>query len=172
MTPKKSSGNEPEILEMPAQKMAAIYAKGKPGEVFPRVLPVLYNSVLFFNFDRKKSGGGSFEIGGLRARYPDAHIAPMEEWTNVIGIPVPENTTSLPQKVGGAEVKIEKWEYGTVAQILHHGSYENEGNAVERLHRFIIDNGYEIIGVHEEEYLSSPDARVPKTIIRYRVKKK
>ena len=172
MTPGKPSENEPEILEMPAQRMAAIYARGKPGEVFPQVLPVLYSSVSFLKFDRKKSGGGSFEIGGLRARYPDAHLVPMEEWTNVIGMPVPEDTTFLPQKVGGAEVKIERWEYGTVAQIVHQGSYENEANAVERLHRFIIDSGYEIIGVHEEEYLTSPDAKSPRVIIRYRVRKK
>ncbi len=173
MTRGKPSENEPEILEMPAQKMAAIYARGKPGEVFPRVLPVLYSSVSFLKFDRKKSGGSdAFKIGGLRARYPDAHFTPVEEWTNVIGMPVPEDTTFLPQKVGGAEVKIERWEYGTVAQILHHGSYDNEGNAVERLLRFIIDNGYEIIGVHEEEYVTSPDAKSPRVIIRYRVRKK
>ncbi len=172
MTPGKSSGNEPEILEMPAQKMAAVYARGAPGEVFAQVLPVLYGSVSFLNFDRKKSGGPAFKIGGLRTRYPDAHLTPMEEWTNVIGLPVPEDTVYLPQKVGGAEIKIETWEYGTVAQIIHHGSYEQESRSVERLHRFIIDSGYKIVGVHEEEYLTSPDAKVPKTIIRYRVKKK
>jgi len=172
MTPGKMSVNEPEIIEMPAQKMAAVYARGTPGQVFPQVLPILYNSVSLLKFERKKSGSPAFNIGGLRARYPDAHLAPMEEWTNVIGLPVPEDTTYLPQKVGGAEVKIELWEYGTVAQIHHHGSYEGEGNSVDRLLRFIIDNGYEIVGVHEEEYLTSPDAETPRTIIRYRVRKK
>jgi len=43
---------------------------------------------------------------------------------------------------------------------------------MERLYRFIEESGYEITGVHEEEYVTSPDAKVPKTIIRYRVKKK
>ena len=100
------------------------------------------------------------------------HLTPMEEWTNVIGLPVPEDTVYLPQKVGGHEIKIETWEYGTVAQILHHGSYEQEANSVERLHRFITDNGYKIVGVHEEEYLTRPDAKAPRTIIRYRVRKK
>jgi effector-binding domain-containing protein len=172
MTPGKTSGNKPEIVEMPAQKMATVYARGAPVKVFPRVLPVLYNSVTFLNFDRKKSGIPVFKIGGLRARYPDAHLSPMEKWTNVIGLPVPEDTTYLPQEVGGTEVKLETWEYGTVAQIHYHGSYEQEGNSVERLLRFIIDNDYEIVGVHEEEYLNSPDAKAPRTIIRYRVKKK
>jgi len=172
MTPRKSPGSEPEILEMPAQKMAAVYARGLPAQVFPQVLPALYGSVSFLKFERKKSGGSAFKIGGLRSRYPDAHLAPMKEWTNVIGMPVPEDTTSLPQKVGSIEVKIETWEYGTVAQILHHGSYDQEDNSVERLLRFIMDNGYEIVGVHEEEYLTRPDAKSPKTIIRYRVRKK
>lgn len=172
MAPRKSARNEPEILEMPAQKMAAVYARGTPGQVFPQVLPALYGSVYTLKFQLNKNGGPPFRIGGLRARYPDAHLVPVEEWTNVIGLPVPENTTSLPQKSGGIEVKMETWEYGTVAQILHRGAYDQEDSSAERLHRFIIASGYEIIGVHEEEYLTRPDAREPRTIIRYRVRKK
>lgn len=172
MAPRKSTRSEPEILEMPAQKMAAVYARGMPGQVFAQVLPTLYGSVYTLKFQLKKSGGPSFKIGGLRARYPDAHLVPMEEWTNVIGLPVPADTTSLPQKPGGTEIRMETWEYGTIAQILHHGAYDQEVSSVERLHHFIIDSGYEIIGVHEEEYLTRPDAKDPRTIIRYRVRKK
>jgi len=43
---------------------------------------------------------------------------------------------------------------------------------VERLHQFIEENGYQIAGDHEEEYLTTPDAKNPKTIIRYQVRKK
>ena len=32
-------------------------------------------------------------------------------------------------------------------------------------------HGYEIAGPHEEEYQSKPDARVPKTLVRYQVNK-
>ncbi|GAI56256.1 unnamed protein product, partial [marine sediment metagenome] len=45
-------------------------------------------------------------------------LVPIDEWTHIIGLPIPEDTTSLPQKVAGIEAKIETWEYGTVAQIL------------------------------------------------------
>ena len=172
MAARKSSRTEPEILEMPALKMAAVYAKGTPEQVFPQVLPDLYGSVYTLKFDLKKSGLPTFKISGLRARYPDAHLVPASEWTHVIGLPIPEDTTSLPQKIGGAEVKIETWEYGTVAQILHLGKYDHEEASVERLHRFIYNNGYELAGVHEEEYLTRPDSKVPKTVIRYRIKKK
>jgi len=171
MTP-KTSKKEPQILEMSPQKMAVVYGKGTPDKVFSELMPALYGSVYTLKFDLKKKGLPTFKVSGLRARYPDAHLLPMEQWTHIIGLPIPEDTTSLPQKVPGVEVKLETWKYGTVAQILHLGAYDQEGPTVERLHKFIKDNGYEIAGVHEEEYLTTPDAKVPKTIIRYAVKRK
>jgi len=172
MTPRKSSKTEPQILEMPPQKMAVVRGKGTPEKVFPVLMPALYGSVYTLKFDLKKKGLPTFKVSGLRARYPDAHLVPMEEWTHIIGLPVPEDTTSLPQKVAGIEVKLETWEYGTVAQILHLGPYDQEFPTIERLHRFIEDSGYEIAGMHEEEYLSRPNVKVPKTIIRYPVRKR
>jgi len=171
MPPRKSK-TDPQILEMPAQKMAVVRAKGAPDKVFSETMPALYGSVYTLKFDLKKKGLPTFKVSGLRARYPDAHLVPKEEWTHIIGLPIPEDTTSLPQKFPGIEVKTENWEYGTVAQILHLGPYDQEGPTVERLHKFIKENGYEIAGAHEEEYLTTPDAKVPKTIIRYPVKKR
>ncbi len=172
MSPRKSTKLEPKILEMPPQRMAVVTGKGTPDEVFSRLMPALYGSVYTLKFDLKKKGLPTFKVCGLRARYPDAHLVPMAEWTNIIGLPVPEDTSSLPQKVAGVEVKIETWPYGTVAQILHLGAYDQEGPTIERLQKFIEESGYQIAGDHEEEYLTSPDAKVPKTIIRYAVKKK
>ena len=168
----RKSKIDPQILEMPPQKMAVVYGKGVPDEVFSQLMPALYGSAYTLKFDLKKQGLPTFKVSGLRARYPDAHLVPQDEWTIIVGLPIPEDTTSLPQKVPGIEVKIETWEYGTVAQILHLGAYDQEGPTVERLHQFIEENGYEIAGVHEEEYLTSPDAKVIKTIIRYPVKMK
>lgn len=172
MAQRKLSKTEPQILEMPPQKMAVVYAKGAPDKVFPEFMPALYGSVYTLKFDLKKKGLPTFKVSGLRARYPDAHLVPKEEWTHIIGLPIPEDTTSLSQKVPGIEVKIETWEYGTVAQIFHLGPYDQEEPTVERLHRFIEESGYKIAGAHEEEYLTTPDAKVPKTIIRYPVRKK
>jgi hypothetical protein len=55
---------------------------------------------------------------------------------------------------------------------LHIGGYDQETPTVQRLQKFIADNGYEVAGAHEEEYLTKPDAKVVKTIIRYPVKRK
>ena len=172
MAQRKSSKKEPQILEMPPQKMAVVYGKGTPDKVFAELMPALYGSVYTLKFDLKKKGLPTFKVSGLRTRYPDAHLVPKEEWTHIIALPIPEDTTSLPQKIPGIEVKVETWEYGTVAQILHLGAYDEEGPTVDRLHQFIVESGYEIAGAHEEEYLTTPDAKVPKTIIRYVVRKK
>ena len=165
-------GIEPEILEMPSQKMAAVYARGTPEQVFPRVLPDLYSSVYALKIELEKQGLSTFTIGGLRARYPDAHLVPITEWTNVIGLPIPNSTVSMPSKVGGNEIIIETWEYGTVGQILLNSLHDRDINAIERLHRYISDNNYEIIGVHEEEHLTQPQDEKPYLLIRYRIMKK
>ena len=172
MSPRKPSKTDPQLVEMPAQRMAAVRGVGSPDQVFPQLMPALYGSVYTLKFGLKKRGLETFKVLPPRTRYPDAHFVPKNQWTHIIGIPIPEDTAELPQKVAGQEVKIETWEYGMVAQILHLGSYAEEEATIEHLHRFIEESGYEIAGTHEEEYLSRPDAKVPKTIIRYRVRKK
>jgi len=170
-TQKSASQKEPQILEMPSQKIAVVYMKGDPNKVMPQFMPALYGSVYKLKFELKKKGI-EFKVDKLRARWPNAHLVPKDEWIGICGLPIPEDTASVPQKVPDIVVKIEQWDYGTVAQILHIGPYSEEGATVERLHKFIADSGYEIAGVHEEEYLTSPDAKVQKTIIRYPIKKK
>ena len=163
MSPRKLK-TDPIILEMPSQKMAVVQGKGSPDKVFPKIFPALFGSVYTLKFDLK--------ISAPRARYPNAHLYPRGEWLIIAGIPVPDNTTSLPQKEPGTDVKLQTWEYGTVAQILHLGPYDQETKTVERLQQFITANGYEIVGPHEEEYQSKPDAKTIKTLIRYQLRKK
>jgi hypothetical protein len=168
MPPKKY----PRIIDIPPQKMAVVTTVGDPNDVFSRVLPALYGSVYTHKFDLKKQGKETFKVGKLFARWPDAHIKPKNQWTAVLGVPIPDNTTELPQKVPEVQVKIDTWQYGVTAEIMHKGPYSEEGPTVEALHKFIEEQGYEIAGTHEEEYLTMPDAKIPKTIIRYPVKKK
>jgi len=170
MPPK--SKTDPQIIQMPPQKMAVVKGKGPPEKVFAELMPALYGSVFTLKFDLKKKGLPTFKVSGLRARYPNILKEKKNEWTHLIGLPVPDDTVSLPQKVAGVAVKLETWTYGTVGQILHLGTYAGEEANINRLHEFISDNGYEISGPHEEEYLTRPDAKVPKTIIRYEIKKK
>lgn len=152
--------------------MAVVRGKGSPDRVFAELIPALYGSVFTLKFDLKKKGLPTFKVSGLRARYPFILKETKDLWTIHVGLPVPDDTVSLPQKAAGIEVKLETWSYGAVGQILHLGTYAEEEANINRLLEFISDNGYAVSGPHEEEYLTRPDAKVPKTIIRYEIKKK
>lgn len=162
---------EPRLLQTAPQKMAVVTTVGDPNVVGPDVFPALYGAVYTLKFALKKSGV-DYKVPPPRARWPNAHIAPKDQWIGRWGLPVPEETVTLTQKVSGVEVKLEVWEYGTVAEIMHLGSFDTEEPTVERLHRFIEEAGYEIAGPHEEEYLTRPGAKAQKTLIRYAVRKK
>jgi len=156
---------------MPSQTMAVVSTVGDPNAVAGEALGALYGSVYALKFALKKQGR-ELKVTGLRARWPNAHLAPKDQWIGIWGLPIPEGTAELPQRNPAVAVKIEKWDYGAVAQILHIGPYAAEQPTVERLHQFIAASGYEIAGPHEEEYLTRPTAKTPKTIIRYPVRKK
>jgi len=162
---------DPVIIELPARLMATVTSVGDPNVVGGSVMPALYGAVYPLKFALKKQGI-EFKVEALRARWPDAHLLPKDQWTAHWAIPVPEGTTELIQKVPGVTVALQTWQYGTVAQILHLGPYTEEGPTVMRLHQFITDSGYEIAGPHEEEYVTRPDAKAQKTIVRYQVRKK
>lgn len=160
---------KPEIVELPARKVATVTTKGDPNVVAVPAFKALYGSVYTLKFSLKKQGLETFKVEPLRAHWPDAHLLPKDEWTGHWALPVPDDTDQLPQKVPEIEVKLETWEYGRVAQVLHIGPYSEEGPTVELLHKFIEENGYKLSGCHEEEYLTTPKAKVQKTIIRYQI---
>lgn len=153
---------------MKPEKMAVMYTKGDPSKVAEKTLPALFGSVSKLKFELKRKGV-MFKVGKLRARWPDAHLLPKDQWTGIWGLPVPEDTISLPQKI---EVKLETWNYGTVSPILHVGPYSEEEPTVKKLNELISKNNYEIAGAHEDEYITIPKAKVQKTLIRYPIKKK
>jgi effector-binding domain-containing protein len=162
---------EPQLVEMGPQKVATITTKGDPNKMGSRVMPALYGSVYMLKSQRKKAGK-DFKVGASRARWPDSDRVSKAEWTGIWALPVPEDTIEIPQKIPEIPVELQTWEYGTVAQIVHVGSYRTEAKTIDKLRKFIEENGYEIAGVHEEEYLTRPTAKVQKTLIRYPVKKK
>lgn len=166
-----SPEQEPEIFDMPAQKMAVVYTKGDPTFAGAQAVPALHASVSAL-LPQLKEKGIDFELQVVRARWPDMNSLPKNRWTGIWGLPIPEEVDSLPQKTPGTEVRIQLWDYGKVAQILHIGHYTTEGPTVEYLMDFIAESGYQVAGSHEEIYLTPPNAEELRTIILYPIKKK
>jgi hypothetical protein len=169
---KKARAGEPELVDLPDRRVAVVTSKGDPEVVGEYVFPALYGAVYTLKFARKKAGIDNFKVGPLIAHWPDAHLVPRDQWTGIWALPIPNDVTEVPAKIPEPQVRVETWNAGTVAQVLHIGPYSEEGPTVAKLHAFIEEQGFEIAGDHEEEYLTSPDAKVVKTIIRYPVRKK
>lgn len=154
---------EPHTFMLMDRFMATIMATGDPDRLGSEIVPVLYEAV---NELRERR---PFELEPLRARWADGANFTRTERPAMWGLPVPMQFDSIPQPDPQHVVRIEIWEYGNVAEILHEGSRAERGRAIDMLNRYMRDEKLEVIGPYEEEYLSPPDAAVPKTLIRYRV---
>lgn len=163
----------PRLVHKPKQRMAVVTTVGDPNKDMEGAVSALYRAAYQHKFSLKRAGKDDFKVGPLIARWPDAHLEKKSQWTGVWGLPIPSGTRRLLAETSAVEIALETWDYGAkVAEILHLGAYTEEGPTIEVLHAFIHDQGYEIAGVHEEEYLTRPDAKVVKTVIRYPVRKK
>jgi len=164
---------EPQISILPDRKVISVTSIGDPNVVMETYMKALYGAAYWVKMKVYKPKGVKLELGKLVARWPDAHIKPKNEWTGIWGVTVPEFVTEadLVQKDPEIPVTIEVWEGGEYAEVLHLGSYAEEGPTVQALHDFIENSGYGIKGMHEEEYLTKPDSKNQKTIIRYLVDK-
>ena len=178
---------DPRITELPATQVIEVRFSGNPDTVIGQAFGVLMKS--YFGTGGVKKGPG---MSPPAARYEllgdkpfGAAIGPgardklrAETWTGMAAIPVSASVTQIKAVAAdGMESRLGRWEYGTVAEILHVGSYETEWPQIDRLTKFITEQGYEICGPHEEVYLRGPGTPFVKpanyyTIIRYQVRKK
>jgi hypothetical protein len=160
-----------------------------PFEVDSRGLSKVFSALFktYFKIPGVPKGPG---MAAPAARYEnllDINLPPEERakqfahmtWKGSAALPVPASVKTLPQvkDTSGLHARLNTWHYGEVAEILHIGSYETEPGTIKTLTDYIAAQGYEIVGLHEEEYLRGPGMPFSKperyyTIIRYPVKKK
>lgn len=164
----------PQIVKLPKRKMVSVTSVGDPNVVMEPFMKALYGAAYNAKMKIYKPQGIKMPLGKLTAMWPDAHIKPKDKWTGIWGIEVPEyvQKSDLIQKDPKINVSLDVWPAGEYAQILHLGTYDQEGPTVEALHKFIEESGYKITGDHEEEYLTMPGVKNQKTVIRYLVTKK
>ncbi len=162
---------QPRITTMSDQKMLVVTAKGDPNIVGGKAFKLLFQTYF-------KIPNAPKSMIVPRARWVgDMNVK--SSWTGYYALPVPGETAQLPaiEAEPGYQVELLTWVYGEVAEILHIGPYADEPPTIEKLHRLIKEQGYKIVGEHEEEYLKGPGmffAGDPKgyyTIIRLRVAK-
>lgn len=168
----------PRISEMKDQNMLEVRLTGSPSQISGKGIGKLFSTFFALRKNHK-----DLKFSPPRARWPKDLTVKQEEWTGVFGLPLPDGITEKDLPIGSPadtnstmKAAVTIWQYGTVAEILHVGSYDTETPDIDRLKKFIRENGYTIIGDHEEEYVRGPGpfSFNPKsyyTVIRYRVKK-
>ncbi|MCI8847447.1 MAG: transcriptional regulator [Lachnospiraceae bacterium] len=193
--------NKPEIIDIPEMKYIAVRGKGDPnveGGEYKAAIGLLYGIA----FTIKMSKKGSRQIEG----YFDYVVPPLEGfwwqegiegvdygkkeefcWISVIRLPdfVSEKDVEWAVEEAGrkkgqdfSKVEFLVIKEGLCVQCMHIGAYDEEPATVDKMNRYLQENGYEddfsAERLHHEIYLSDARRVAPekrKTVIRHPVRK-
>jgi effector-binding domain-containing protein len=166
----------PQIITMPDEKVLQVTATGAPDKTAGKAFGLLFNA--FFKIKEAPKGGKNFKAP--RGRWTADLNTPADQWTGYYAMPVPQSVTKVPKvkETDGLKLELTTWTYGEMAQVLYVGPYDKETPAINAIKDFIEKSGYEISGLHEEEYIRGPgmifsgDPETYLTLIRYPVRKK
>ncbi|TCL58323.1 hypothetical protein EDC14_104216 [Hydrogenispora ethanolica] len=180
-----------QIVRLPALRFLIIDGRGDPNTApaYREAVAALFGLSYTLKFMLKREGGADYGVMPLEglwwtgnpADYADFSPDHKElwQWTALMLQPDcidPERVERARSELHRKKdlpaldrVRLERFEEGLAAQILHLGPYADEAPTIDRLHRFIAENGYRRTGKHHEIYLNDPRRTAPgrlKTILR------
>ena len=191
----KVSAKEVAIVKVPQQKIISIIGKGSPNTSvdFKNAVEALFPIAYKIKFTYKKLGKdyAVMPLEGLwwTENMKDFSIDNKNNWQWKIFIVQPDfvSKDTFESVVEGvkkdknlpalSKATFENLDEGLSAQILHIGSFADEGPTISKLHDFIREKGYSFNGLvqkHHEIYLSDMRKTPPqkmKTILRQSIQK-
>lgn len=178
------------FLEVAPVRAVMVDGEGGPGEAtFGARMPGLYTTAYHLRFALKRRGVER-RVGMLEGLYwtadgttsLDSILDPDRgawRWTLFIALPDDATDAELEASLAkgrskvapeiAANLRIERFDEGPVAQVLHIGPYAEERPTIERLHEAIEKAGLRLRGRHHELYLGDPGRSAPerlRTLIR------
>jgi hypothetical protein len=182
-----------QIVEVPPLNFLMITGHGDPNTAadYTAAVETLYGVAYKLKFHSKKSGQDYIvpPLEGLWwAKNLDSFTTSRDksqwDWTMMIMTPdwitKEDYQLALEDSVKKdlpaiQKLRFDRYDEGLCVQILHLGSYDDEGPVLARLHKeWMPENGYKFNGKHHEIYLSDPRRVEPeklKTILRQPIKK-
>lgn len=182
-----------EIVNLPVMNFMMIDGKGNPNksESYQRALDALYSAAYTLKFMFKKEEGINYNVMALEGLWwvPDMDLFSVEAkdawyWTMMLYTPEFVTREQFERTINEVKAKkpnpalellrLETFEEGLCAQVMHLGPYAAEKPTVDLLHGYIAANGYVRTGKHHEIYMGDPRKAAPeklKTILRQPVKK-
>jgi len=181
------------FIEIPAHRFVMVDGEGPPGgEAFTQRLPGMYGTAYKLRF-ALKAAGTETKVGSLEGVWwtesgetdLDRILSSDREgwrWTLLIALPddAADDQVEDALQAGRAKVRpaiaanlrVESFAEGRVAQTLHVGPYTTERPTIERLHAAIHEAGLQERGRHHELYLGDPQRSAPerlRTVLRHPV---
>ena len=178
------------FLEIPPRRCVMIDGEGAPGErAFTPRMPGLYATAWTLRFTLKRRGVVT-KVGPLEglwwtideATYLDAIFREERgtwRWILFIVLPDEADDAEIDAALAAGRAKldpalasnlrVETFEEGSAAQLLHLGPYATERPSIERLHAGVTTAGLRLRGRHHEIYLGDPRSSAPgrlRTILR------
>jgi hypothetical protein len=184
-----------EVVEVPPMNFLMIDGHGDPNtaQEYQDALEALYAVAYKLKFMSKKAQGFDYVVPPLEglwwAEDMETFTAQRDksawDWTMMIMQPeaiTPEMVEAAIQVVAAQRdlpalprLRLEGYHEGLAVQIMHVGSYDDEGPTLHRMHHeFIPQNGYAMAGKHHEIYLSDARKTAPeklRTVLRQPVRK-
>ena len=193
--------NKPQIVNVPKANYIAIRGQGNPNEeggAYQRAISVLYAVAytlkMSYKTDYKIAGFFEYVVPPLEGFWWQDGICGVDyskkdefNWISIIRLPdfiTRENfdwavkTASEKKKIDCSKAEFLTIEEGLCVQIMHIGSFDDEPASLEKMDKYLAENGYEKdfseTRLHHEIYLSDPRKSTPdkqKTAIRHPIKK-
>jgi hypothetical protein len=182
------------VVDVPPMNFLMIDGHGDPNtaQEYQDAVEALYAVAYKLKFMSKREMGKDYVVPPLEGlwwaedmeTFTTARDKSAWDWTMMIMQPEWITQEMVEEAVKQVEKKglpalsklyLETYHEGLSVQILHIGSYDDEGPTIARLHNeFIPENSYEEAGKHHEIYLSDPRKVAPeklKTVLRQPVRK-
>jgi hypothetical protein len=181
----------PELVEVPALWFLCLDGHGDPNTApqYAEAVEALFAVSYAAKFSVRRSGGTDFKVSPLEGLWTAEDLGTFLtgdkgdwDWTMMIRQPdsvsaemvarLGEEAATRKGIVAANRLRLERFEEGPAAQVLHVGPYAEEGPTIARLHAFIHEHGFTFDGHvqrHHEIYLGDPRRAAPeklRTLIR------
>ena len=189
------SKSEFSLLEVPAMRFLMIDGRGDPNTApaYMEAVQALFSVAYTLKFMSKNDLGRDYVVPPLEGLWWATDMQAFTNkrdksrwlWTMMIMVPdwIPDEMAAQAQAAAGEKkelpalpkMRCECYDEGLAVQILHIGSYDDEGPVLEQMHtEFLPANNLAFNGKHHEIYLSDPRRVVPeklKTVLRQPVRR-
>ena len=183
------------VVDVPPMKFLMVDGHGDPNtaQEYQDAVEALYGVAYKLKFTSKRELGKDYVVPPLEGLWWAGDMEAFTtmrdksawDWTMMIMQPewvtqemVGEAVKQVEKSKGLpalSKIRLETYHEGLSVQIMHVGSYDDEGPTIARMHHeFMPENGYKPAGKHHEIYLSDPRKVAPeklKTVLRQPVRK-